>query len=85
MGMEIPVISTRITGIPELVDSGANGFLIPPGDFEALFEKIKLLLQQPDLCKRLGKLARKTVTADYNLEDNCRRLAEIFNSELGKK
>ena len=85
MAMGIPVISTRITGIPELVDSEANGFLVPPGDVDVLFEKLKLLLKQPELCERFGKQARDTVTADYNLADNCRLLAEIFKAELENK
>jgi len=50
-----------------------------------LFEKLKLLLKQPELCERFGKQARDTVTADYNLADNCRLLAEIFKAELENK
>lgn len=85
MAMEIPVISTCITGIPELVDSEKNGILIPPGNPEMLFEKIKLLMHQPGLRRSLGKQARNTVVAEYDLADNCRRLADIFKRELSIK
>ena len=85
MGMELPVISTRITDIPELVDAGTNGFLTQPGNDEMLFDQIQLLIQRPELRAQLGMQARNTVTTDYNLAENCRRLAEIFREELEKK
>lgn len=82
MAMEIPVISTCITGIPELIDSGDDGFLTVPGDSKALFEKIKLLIRQPELRIRLGRQARKKITADYHLENNCRTLSAVFRERL---
>lgn len=82
MAMEIPVISTCITGIPELIESGDDGILTVPGDSMALFEKTKLLLQQPQLRIRLGRQARKKIAADYHLENNCRALSAVFRERL---
>jgi glycosyltransferase involved in cell wall biosynthesis len=85
MAMEIPVISTYIAGIPELIDSGETGFLVPPGNVDMLVEKINLLLEQPPVRMQVGKKGREKVAAHYNLVKNCRTLAEIFKMELKKK
>lgn len=82
MAMEIPVISTCITGIPELVESGKDGILTTPADSETLFRKIKLLIEEPLLCSRLGKQARKKVMGDYDLAENCRSLVALFEEKL---
>ncbi len=82
MAMEIPVISTRITGIPELIDSGENGILVTPGDSDALFKKIKLLIEESLLRFRLGKQAREKVMAEYDLATNCQSLVNLFREKL---
>lgn len=58
MWMETPVIATRITGLPEAVKDGETGFLIPTGDPEALCGRMRLLLADPALRRRMGKEAR---------------------------
>jgi glycosyltransferase involved in cell wall biosynthesis len=59
MLMEIPVIATRITGLPEAVKDGETGFLIPTGDPQAIYEKTRLLLSDPGLRARMGKAGRR--------------------------
>jgi glycosyltransferase involved in cell wall biosynthesis len=78
MAMEIPVISTRITGIPELIEHGQDGLLATPGDSEALTHHVATLLSNPSLRKELGKAGRVKVTSTYDQEKNNRQLAEIF-------
>ncbi len=80
MAMEIPVISTRIAGIPELITSETDGLLVPPADARLLTEAILRLLDDPTLARRLGEQGRKKVLAQYHLDDNCRRLVSLFNS-----
>jgi colanic acid/amylovoran biosynthesis glycosyltransferase len=82
MAMEIPVISTCINGIPELIDSGDNGILVSPGDAEALFLKIKLLIEEPLLRARMGQQARRKVEEAYNLSTNCNQLVSLFEQVL---
>lgn len=82
MAMEIPVISTRITGIPELIDSGKDGILVTPGNPEELFKKIKFLMEESLLRSRLGKQAREKVMADYDLAANCKALVNLFREKL---
>jgi glycosyltransferase involved in cell wall biosynthesis len=59
MWMETPVIATRITGLPEAVVDGETGFLIPTGDPQAIYEKMKVLLSDPGLRRRMGKAGRR--------------------------
>ena len=58
MAMALPVVSTAISGIPEAVIDGENGFLIPPDDPVALAEKIGWLLDHPDDASDFGKRGR---------------------------
>lgn len=82
MAKEIPVISTRITGIPELIDHGEDGLLATPGDTDDLAAQIFTLIADTDLRRRLGKAGRRKVERLYNTERNNRELAEIFKNNL---
>lgn len=78
MSMGVACLATRIAGIPELVRSGENGLLVPAGDVEALAEGLGALLTDPRLRRRLGDEARAAVTAEYDLEVNCRAMAVLL-------
>lgn len=75
------VVSTRVSGIPELVEDGVSGMIVPPADPKALAQSIRLLLADPSLRERLGRGARAAVLAEYTLSENTGRLHSIF----GKK
>lgn len=85
MAMEIPCVTTWITGIPELIRNGRDGMLIPPGDVEALAEALSQLMDDPALRRRLGRAGRKRVLEKYHLSRNTRRLAEIFQQQVGER
>ncbi|HEX8999661.1 MAG TPA: glycosyltransferase, partial [Blastocatellia bacterium] len=83
MAMEIPCITTFITGIPELIRDGTDGLLVPPSDVEALAEAIGKLMDDAALRRDLGQQGRARVMDKYDLPRNCARLAEIFQRRLG--
>ena len=56
-----PVVATRVGGIPDLVEDGATGFLVEPGDVDGLRAALLRLLSDPDLRRRLGNEARRRV------------------------
>jgi glycosyltransferase involved in cell wall biosynthesis len=56
-----PVVATRVGGIPDLVENGATGFLVEPGEVAGLRAALLLLLGDPDLRRRLGNEARRRV------------------------
>lgn len=82
MSMEIPVLATRIMGIPELIEDGASGVLVPPADPDALAGGLERLLRDAELRRRLGPAGRKKVLADFDLRANCAALEKIFRKYL---
>ncbi|MCF8271896.1 glycosyltransferase [Chlorobium sp.] len=84
MAKEIPVISTRITGIPELIDHQHDGLLAVPGDPEDLARQLTTLLQDPDLRKQYGKAGRQKVIERYNQHRNNALLGEHFRNQHRK-
>lgn len=82
MAMEIPCVTTRITGIPELIHDETDGLLIPAGDDISLAAALGLLMDDPTLCRKLGEAGRARVTSEYHLGRNMRLLADKFRSLL---
>lgn len=82
MAMEIPCVTTRITGIPELIRDGEDGLLVAPSSVEELAGAITRLMDDSNLREKLGKNGRKRVTELYDLEKNVDRLAEVFAKRL---
>ena len=81
MAKEIPVISTRITGIPELIEHDHDGLLATPGDREDLALQIRKLLDNPDLRRELGQAGRKKVSSLYNQHINNQKMVNLFHME----
>jgi glycosyltransferase involved in cell wall biosynthesis len=82
MAMEIPCVSTAIAGIPELIQSGEEGILVPPSDPDLLAAAIEALIEDPELRLRLARAGRRKVIESYNLRANTERLAAIFERRL---
>jgi glycosyltransferase involved in cell wall biosynthesis len=82
MAMEIPVVSTDISGIGELVESGENGFLVPEKNPPALAEALEKLLTQPELSAQFGKAGRQRVLQQFSLERNVSEIRELFDRML---
>jgi glycosyltransferase involved in cell wall biosynthesis len=74
MAAGVPVISTAITGIPELVVDNETGLLVPPRDAEALANAIGRLLDNPELSERLREAAFRKVDDEFQLEANAREI-----------
>lgn len=75
-----PAISTPISGIPELIESGVNGLLVPPGDAEALAEAILRVNRDPAFAAALGRRGRETVEARFDLSVNAARQLALFRA-----
>lgn len=78
MAMEVPVIATRIGGIPEVVDDGKTGIIIPPGNVDALCEAMKYLIQNPEIRLRMGQNGRLRVLERFTIGGNVRKTEDIF-------
>lgn len=77
MAAGLPVIASRLSGIPEIVVNERNGALVPPGDAAALAQAITRLRDAP-LRRRWGSNGARTVAAEFNLGANVVRLAALW-------
>lgn len=84
MAMELPVVSSRLSGIPELIEDSVSGLLVPPGDPEALAQAMRILMDNPDLGRALGKAGRARVLAEYDLRQNAAQLAGLIKDAAGR-
>ena len=84
MAAGLPCISSRITGIPELISDGETGFTTAASDVDELVERLSQLLADPDLRARLGAAGRQRVCEAYNLEHNIEILAQRFQDRLAR-
>ncbi len=76
--MGAPVVSTPVSGIPELIKSEVNGLLVPPHDSSALAAAIVRLLADPHLGQRLAEVGRQTVLAQFDMASNTQQLMRLF-------
>ena len=84
MASSVPCVTTRITGIPELIRDGIDGLLTTPSDTQELADTLALLMDDPELCNDLAVAGRKRVAQGYDLSTNVARLAEVFRQRLGR-
>jgi len=82
--MSRAVVATTVGGIPEVVEDGVTGLLVPPRNSDALAEKIGALLDDSDLRSRLGKAARENIERHHSLDAMGERLLALYE-ELARK
>jgi len=78
MSYGIPVVSTPVGGIPEVVEDGKTGLLVPPGNVDRLAEALKYLIENEDIRSEFGRAARKKVEAKFTIEKMTERLDQLF-------
>jgi glycosyltransferase involved in cell wall biosynthesis len=78
MATGLPVVTTRIMGIPELVEDGRSGLLVAPGRPEELAAALRRLLEEPGLRPALGAHGRAKVLADFGIAEAVDRLRARF-------
>ena len=78
MALGKPVIASKVGGLREAITDGKNGFLVEPGDVDAIERRWRELLAKPLMRKRLGQEAKRTVFAEYLIDDKVARLSEIW-------
>ena len=80
MAAQIPVITTRIAGVPELVEDGVSGLLIPPGDDVALGVAMADLLGDPGLRTQMGAKDRQKVLAEFDIAQEAAWLGHLIEA-----
>ncbi len=82
--MGLAVVASDVGGIYTLVKDGVNGFLVEPGKYQLLAEKISQLLKRPDLTKQLGACGRKQAQAEFNLDKMCSGIEAVYQKVLAR-
>jgi glycosyltransferase involved in cell wall biosynthesis len=82
MAAGVPVVATRISGIPELIRDGHEGLLVEPRDPAALADALRRVLSDAALAAELAAAARRKVEHSFDVETNTRRLCALLQGEV---
>ena len=80
LSLGVPAISTSISGIPELIEDGVSGLLVPPHDVEALAAAIRRLAEDRELQIACGRNGRRKVEELFEMGNNARSLIRIYEA-----
>jgi colanic acid/amylovoran biosynthesis glycosyltransferase len=78
MASGLPVVATRHGGIPEAVQEGVDGILVPERDEPALYEALVKLRSQPDLWRQMGKQASRSVAQNFEQSQQIQKLESVY-------
>ena len=84
MTASLPVVASRVGGIPEIINDNETGFLVEPANAEALTEGIIKLIDDKDLRARMGNLA-KTEVKKFNSKEMTKKIETVYDFYIGKK
>ena len=84
MAYALPIISTPVGGIPDAVVDGEVGFLVQPGNVEAIATKVILLLNSPELRNSMGAKGRERANKKFEISSVLEQLFTVYGSLLAK-
>jgi len=84
MGAGVPVVSTTVAGIPEVVDDGRTGWLVPPADAAALGDAMARVLADPAAAARIAAAGRDAVLPRFNVEGYVTAVTELYDRLLAR-
>jgi colanic acid/amylovoran biosynthesis glycosyltransferase len=84
MAMEIPTVSTYVSGIPELIEDGQSGLLVGEKDGVALADALQRLLEDEALRIKLGKNGRQKIIHEFDIHKNAAQLVTLFERYLSQ-
>jgi len=82
MSCEVAVVSSHVSGIPELIQDEESGLLVPEKDAAALADALRRLIEDKELRKQLGKNGRQKVIREFDVDASAAQLAKVFESFL---
>ncbi len=82
MAAALPVVATRVGGIPDLVQEGKTGVLVAPDDADALTQALEWLVLDATARRKMGQLGRQETLRNFDAQQNARRLFEFIRSRV---
>ena len=80
-----PVVATRVGGIEEAVRDGYNGFIVDPGDYVQMAERIVLLLENPGRAREMGKRSRDIAVGRFSRRRQVERVEHLYQDLLAAR
>lgn len=80
-----PVVATRGGGVPEIVEDGTTGLLVPMGEAEPMANAILRLLREPERGRAIGNMARERVLQHFTIEHTARKVENVYENLLKRK
>jgi len=80
-----PVVAFDVKGVDEAIVTHKTGFLVPFGDVEGFADKVKLLLESPEMALQMGKSGFKRVNTEFDIRSNIKKLEALYESLLEDK
>jgi N-acetyl-alpha-D-glucosaminyl L-malate synthase BshA len=84
MACEVPVVASRVGGVPEVVNDGETGFLSPVGDIQKMASDAARLLADPEYCARVGQRARASAISRYRTDIVIPQYLAFYDKVLGQ-
>jgi glycosyltransferase involved in cell wall biosynthesis len=84
MAAGVPIVATRVGALPELIEEGESGLLVPAGDAPGLADALLRVLRDAALARRLGQAARARAEADYSAARNAELVSDLYLQVLGQ-
>ncbi len=78
MAAELPVVASRLSGIPELVEDGVTGVLVPQRDSAAIADALQRLNDHPQRCLKMGQQGRRRVEREFSIDANAQKLVDLW-------
>jgi glycosyltransferase involved in cell wall biosynthesis len=75
----VPVVATRVGGIPEIVEHGISGYLVPPSDPPAMAARVSQMLDHPEVRKQMSDRAREVVSQHFTFESQACAYRQLFD------
>jgi glycosyltransferase involved in cell wall biosynthesis len=82
MASGVPIVATLVGDVPQIVEAGVSGRLVPPGDADALAEALQPLLLDPNLRDTMGRAARRRVETGLTFHHTMKAIVELYESVL---
>ncbi|NTV63893.1 MAG: glycosyltransferase family 4 protein [Oscillochloris sp.] len=85
MGAGRAVVASQVAGVPDVIENGRHGLIVPERDPQALAQAILRLLSDRTLAKRLGRAARARVEQELTWERTCARFEQVYQQAIGSR